>query len=246
MGPRRRGTARAAGVHRLDGDATGGCSGGLEIQPAADGSRNATKIPARATREAKERKMSDDDRHLDKEYVFPQGIIRGLGLLPGGERKKWPDASTTTKSTVKDPEGVGKEPEGVGAEPEGVGQPAVSHDETTMSKGVEIPLLSSAPPAAAKTNLQTAGHLVAAPKEYAPKFDPRGFWYTQGAFPSSAPQAGHGVWQQVGQHWIWCPSSVTNLPHNLMAVCQVGSPGPGWVQVFNNYWVAKQQQIAVS
>jgi len=191
--------------------------------------------------------MSNDDHNPDKEYIFPQGIIRGLGLLPEGERKKWPDASLT-KSTTKEPEGVGKEakePEGVGKEPEGVGQPAVSHDETTMSSGVEMPppALPAAP--TAKTDLQVAGHTVIAPVEHAPKFDPRGFWYTHGAFPSKAPQAGHGIWQQVGQHWIWCPTSVTNLPGGLMAVCQVGSPGTGWTQIFNNYWVAKQQRIAV-
>jgi hypothetical protein len=182
--------------------------------------------------------MSNDDDH-----VFPQGIIRGLGLLPGGERKKWPDASATTKSTTKEPEGVGKEPEGVGA----LLRPDLPVPPPPAPPGSDLP--PGLPPgdhsAVAKANLQAAGSLVAAPAEHAPKFDPRGFWYTHGAMPSKAPQAGHGVWQQVGQHWVWCPATQTNLPNHLMAVCQVGSPGAGWTQIFNNYWVAKQQQIAV-
>lgn len=238
--------------------------------------------------------MSNDDHSPDKEYIFPQGIIRGLGLLPGGERKKWPDASATTKSTT--PEGVGKEPEGVGANlapgarhvaeppPEppfyppdppgsgggiptpvggtcppgytfvpsgdlGGGTCVPNGPTASPGGGITSPLPDRSPPVVAgqRTNLQAAGHTVTAPTEHAPKFDPRGFWYTHGAFPSKAPQAGHGIWQQVGQHWVWCPSSVTNLPGGLMAVCQVGMPGGGyaWTQVFNNYWVAPQPRIAV-
>jgi hypothetical protein len=253
--------------------------------------------------------MSDDN----KDYIFPQGIIRGLGLLPKEVRQKWPDARGT-KST--EPEGVGKEPEakapeekvpegvgaapggkapeGVGAALEGVGEinmpqqkiesapwhnyvgPAAGSSGKSAEIGV-IPLLPPAkspepprpsdyvgpaagssghsadvrqhaahpPTAIAKTNIQQAAHQVAAGAQIPPKFDPRGFWYTHGAFPSKAPQAGAGAWQQVGQHWVWCPTSVTRMPLNLLAVCQVGSPGAGWSQIFNNYWVAKQVPIEV-
>jgi len=188
-----------------------------------------------------------DDRNPDKDYIFPQGIIRGLGLLPGGERKKWPDTSAPTKSTVKEPEGVGKEPEGVGKEsegaakePEGVG--ALMRPDVAMSPPPEHTSLSIVE--GHKTNIQAAPTLVAAGAQIPPKFDPRGFWYTHGAMPSKAPQAGQGQWHQVGEYWIWCPTGVTAMPHHLKAVYQVGSPGAGWTQVFNNYWVAPNVLLA--